>query len=166
LLSQSEDESQTFITVVAWLFVVIGAYAALLAFQQLVIWTFFWPTDSPVIEMSLSSATLLLFDTGAVLCGIGMLNRREKALRNSVVLLWAYVAWMALGFVWGIAELTMEWSESSGRSPEASDYHARSDSYDMAWTISDIVLAIVVLVACVWLARRLSSPLIKNAYTA
>ena len=164
MLSRSEDECQTFITVAAWLFVVIGAYTALTSFQQLVIWTFFFPSDSPPIELSLMSAVPLLFGIGAVLCGVGMLNRREKALRRSVALLWTYVAWIALGFVWRIAELIMEWSESSDRAPEVSDYHAQSERYEMALTISDFILAIVVIVACAWLARRLSSPLIKTAY--
>ena len=164
MLSRSEDECQTFITVAAWLFVVIGAYAALDSFLQLVIWTFFFPSDSPPIELSLISAVSLLFGIGAVLCGIGMLNRREEALTRSVALLWAYVAWIVFGFVWSIAELIIERIESSDRASEISDFHAESELYDMALTISNFIFSIVVIVACAWLARRLSRPLIKTAY--
>ena len=166
MLSQSEYECQTFITVAAWLFMVIGAYVALTSFQQLVYWTFFFESGSPPISMSLISAVSLLFGIVALLLGVGMLNRRAKALSRSVALLWTYVTWMVFGWVWRIGEHIMEWVESSGRATEVSGLAAQWEQYELPATIVEIIVSLVIGLALAWFARRLSRPLIKAAYAA
>ena len=163
MLRESRGEPQTFITVAAWLFVVIGAYDALVSFQQLILWIFFFSPGSPPISMTFISSVSLLFGIGALLCGIGMLNRREKALGRSIVFLWTYVAWLVIGFVWSVSELIMESIESSGR---ASNFLAETERFGVASTISWLIVSIITCLACIWLARRLSRPLIKTAYAA
>ena len=109
--------------------------------------------------MTFISSVSLLLGIGALLCGIGMLNRREKALGRSIVFLWTYVAWLVIGFVWSVSELIMESIESSGR---ASNFLAETERFGVASTISSLIVSIITCLACIWLARRLSRPLIKR----
>ena len=151
--SRTDSEMQAFVTVVAWLLVVIGAFIGLESFLGFIVWTFFFPGEKLLVEMSLTSAVPLAFSVGAVLFGYGMTYRQEKALGRTVVLLWAVVLWLVVGFVWEVANLV-----------SGPDHPPWSERFDLAMLISHFIYQIVVTIACAWLARRLSSPSIKQAY--
>ena len=149
---ETDEQGRTFIAVVSWLFLVIGGYFALESAGSFIAWTFFF-SDEISFEVSWSHAVASAFGFSGFLCGRGMLNRSPKALGASIAVLWGYVIWMLVGYVWAIFESVTD-----------DGYQSLGGDFETALTVSSYTLGVTVTIACIWLARRLSSPSVRHAY--
>jgi hypothetical protein len=166
LHTDSNDRHRTFIIVVAWFFTLLGATNALKALGQLIMshWTLAYSTLR--IAHAVVHASELLFSVAAVIVGLGMLNQRATALRNAVVLLWLYFFW-AVGVIgWGVIKFVQQAPLRASLASEASDVAHKASQSGIAYFVYANVTAVVSCVICVWLARRLSLPIIKATYAA
>jgi hypothetical protein len=118
------------------------------------------------ITYALGLAAELLFSVAAVIVGLGMLNQRAAALRNAVFLLWVYLFWTVGVIAWGIfmfVKRTVGMERLTAGAPEVADKFMQSG---LVYFVYSLVTGVVTCVVCVWLAQRLSRPIIKATYAA
>jgi hypothetical protein len=94
-----------------------------------------------------------------------MLNRRAAALGNSVVFLWLYAAFQVAASTWSLIELLIRSAERAELPPGAPEILRESYNSGSAYAIYGIIGATLTIAVCVWLARRLTLPIIKAAYS-
>lgn len=166
LHTDSNNRHCTFIIVVAWFFTLLGACEALQTLGRLIVsyWTLTYSSLGGLY--ALAQAVELLFSVAAAVIGLGMLNQRATALRNGVVLLWLYLFWTVGAIAWGVVEFARQAKQMAAMTSTASDMAEEAFQSGLAYLIYANVTAIVTCVVCVWLAQRLSRPIIKTAYAA
>ena len=167
LQTNSNDKHRTFVIVVAWFFTLLGASDALQNFGGATFWFLKRSYSGLANIYTLGLAAEFLFSVAAVVIGLGMLNQRATALRNAIVLLWLYLFWTMASIAWGIIEFVRQAEMMARTASTASDLGEGAFPLSgMGYLVYGSVKAVVACVICVWLARRLSRPVIKAAYAS
>jgi hypothetical protein len=163
---ESNDRHQTFVIVVAWFFTLLGAATSLKIIGQLIIafctksFDYIMSTYTFVLEVE------LLFSTTAFIIGLGMLNRRANALRNSIVALWLYLLWHAGALTFGLIKVWLETTRMERVALDMPELVQGSFRSGQAYMIYGTIGSALTIAVCYWQARRLSLPIVKNAYEA
>ncbi|MEM7430562.1 MAG: hypothetical protein AAF351_01355 [Pseudomonadota bacterium] len=160
LITDSNDRHRTFVIVVAVLLVAVGAFQALATGGRLLItpWTMGEYVAAPYILHEIGS---LAFMVAAVVIGFRLLNQHRSALREAIVLLWAYMLWIGISVVVGLGAFL--WSAVMMNSLDMEPLESVFDS-GLAYTLFGTVSGIAYCVVLGWIAKRLSRPVVKHAY--
>jgi hypothetical protein len=162
-----------FVTVVAWLFIVISGWATLLSVLQNIMSLIVFPhegppdsafADSPALtrfmftHMELFFRVFLLVCIYTLVCSIGLLKRRNWARRGFIVLLAAAVVYQVAAIAVQSVFLT-EWEH--GATP--ADEFGRSL---LLMRIFSAAIAIVLVVLFGWMIKKLLSAPIRAEFGA
>ena len=82
-----------FISVVAWMFILYGAYGGYTSLGQLILTVSFFPSPAIPVYVVTIFAVGLLFSAVSLWCGLGLRKRSRSALKTLIVFLWPYIVW-------------------------------------------------------------------------
>jgi hypothetical protein len=172
----------TFVTVLAWLSIVIAGAATFMSMMQAaVFWFLFrdrpsmpnhgWPGQDqlPVVLQFLFSHPEIFFvvfwslSLLTLIASIGLLRRKN----------WArlyFIALLILGIVWEIGGLWVQHQmlavAPSYMKDAPVDFPKAFEAFEMVISIGSIVFAIAVTVLCAWLLKRLLSRAVRAEFNA
>ncbi|MCS3902117.1 cell division protein FtsX [Methylohalomonas lacus] len=154
----SHTQRSAFVSVVAWVFIVLGGFATFIAVMQNIAVHFLLSAEQ-LQQMAPNAFTarhigtlflcLLLLAVVTLTAAIALLKRRNWGRR-------LFVALMGLVIVWNIASLLLQ--QQSAREP-ATGTLARQD-FASGLDILSLVLAVALSLLCGWIAWRLCRPAI------
>ena len=170
----------TFVTVVAWIFIVVTGFSTFISILQNVMLTFMFPVGEmqdamhsakgsenvPEIALFMFSHIRLFFVAFLVLSAamfvssIGLLKRRNWARI-------AFVFFFALGIAWSIASVFLQNAFFSSMPPPSnapSEFREQFESMTTVMLVFSSVMSIGFSLLFAWLIRRLSSRQIKGEF--
>lgn len=167
----NEAPQSTFVTVLAWMIVILSAFAALVGVMQNVMVNFLMPTmiaNSPVAGGETFPATVfrvfaflfLVFAAFMAYCGYALLKRRNWARRVLIVV-------CGMGIAWGVVSILLfALGVGPGGFP-ASGQTAVPPDMRHVFTAMIVMSSIITVGMCVlfgWLIKRLRSPAIREEF--
>lgn len=155
----------TFVSLVAWVFIVLAGLMTLIGAIQNLMLHWLWPglaIATPDALPMLGWATghlglvlggFLALALGQLIAAIGLLRRRDWARR-------LFIALLGLGIVWNLAGLALMIAVTATAEP------AGSGTTALSWTVVGVNLALGlgIIVLLGWLIRRLRSPRIRMEF--
>jgi len=168
----------SFVTVLAWIFIVGGGFTTFISILQNVMLTFFFPVDQmqttkgaenmPAValfmlnHMRLFFAAFLILSLTVFVSSIGLLKRKNWARVVFIVL-------FALGILWNVAGIFIQsamFSAMPAPPPGApQEFKAQMESMANVMLLFSLVLAVGVSVLFGWLIKRLLSPAILQEFS-
>jgi hypothetical protein len=172
----------TFITVLAWIFIVLGGFATFISLFQAAMITFvfpeakFWSDPGPVrglenlppiARFMLANVTLFFVTVWTLLLvtfvsAFALLRRKNWARLYFVVL-------MALGIVWNIGGVSLQFGVLSTFSPPEGtppEFGRNLEVMHIVMGIANTVFAVVLTGLFAWIIKRLVSPSIRAEFNA
>jgi hypothetical protein len=160
-----EAPQSTFVTVLAWLIIVLNAFAALVGVMQNVMVNFLMPTmiiNSPIARSEVHSFTLfrvfalslLVFVVFMTYCGYAFLKRRNWPRRVLVVVCGLVIAWGAVSlllFALGVGPGSFPTSGPTGVPPDMRHVFR-------AMIIMTSIITVGMCILLGWIITRLRSP--------
>jgi hypothetical protein len=169
----------TFVTVVAWIFIVLGGFATLIAILQNIMIAVMFPQeamsevanakDTPVFAGFLMAHPQVFFGAFLVASAITFISAVGLLKRQN----WArliFVAILALGIVWNLGGLALMFLAFSPM--PAVPQHAPADfqhGFDTMWNVMmglSVVIALTFAGLFGWIIKRLMSAEIKREFVA
>lgn len=167
----SVPAKSTFVTVLAWIFIVLSGFATLIGvMQNIMIQTMFadpkfneglsrMPPDAPAFASFMASnfrlffAVMLACFALTLVSSIGLLKRRN----------WArlvFICIMTLGIIWNLGGLALQFTMFSSFPPLPKESH-ESDAFQsmfIGFMIFGVAVAIAFSALYAWIIKRLVSP--------
>ena len=171
-IDSSVPAKSTFVTVLAWIFIVLSGFATLIGIlQNIMIQTMFndpkfseglakapqgvpAPVSFMASNFKLIFAAFLACFVVTLISSVGLLNRRN----------WArlfFVGIMALGIVWNIGGLLLQFTTFSSFPPLPQAAQHEADAFQsmfMTMMVFSAIIAIAFSVLFGWIIKRLLSP--------
>jgi len=167
----------SFVTVLAWIFIVGGGFTTFISILQNVMLTFFFPADQiqmakgaenmPAValfmlnHMRLFFAAFLVLSLTVFVSSIGLLKRKNWA---RVIFIGLFV----LGILWNVGGLFLQnamFSAMPAPSPDApEEFKAQMESMAHVMLVFSFVMAVGMSVLFGWLIKRLASPAIRREF--
>ncbi len=175
-MSQTIPRS-TFVTVLAWIFIVGGGFTTFISVLQNVMLTFFFPVDQmqtttgaenmPAValfmlnHMRLFFAAFLILSLTVFVSSIGLLKRKN----------WArliFICLFVLGIIWNVAGIFIQsamFSAMPAPPPGApQEFTAQIESMANTMLVFSFAMAVGVSALFGWLIKRLLSPTIRREF--
>ncbi|MFC5300105.1 hypothetical protein [Azospira restricta] len=169
----------SFVTVLAWIFIVGGGFTTFISVVQNVMLTSFFPVDQmqtangaenmPAValfmlnHMQLFFAAFLVLSLTVFVSSIGLLKRKNWA---RVVFIGLFV----LGILWNVAGIFIQnaiFSAMPAPPPGApQEFKAQMESMANVMLVFSLVMAVGVSVLFGWLIKRLLSPEIRQEFSS
>jgi hypothetical protein len=171
-MSNYEERRSTFVTTLAWVFIVLTGFASLIAVVQSFMLYFVFPLDEMRAQMSEAASEMppaavfmlahfeLLFSAflvvslAALVVSIGLLRRKNWARL-------AFIGLMVLGVVWNIAGLALQqtfMSQMPVPRGTPAEFQESFGSMMRVMSVFSVVFALAVSSVFGWIAWRLRSP--------
>lgn len=181
--NQNQVNRSTFVTVLAWIFIVLGGLATLMAIAQNIVVSTMPPFGEmpqqvhPTGEQAgmpaavefmfnnvrLIFAAFLVLSATTLVSAIGLLRRKNWARLILMTL-------MALGIVWNIGSLFLQYTIVLSVPPPpqnvAVGVRAEMEAMENVLLIFSSVIAIGFAILFAWIVKRLLSPSIKSEFQA
>jgi hypothetical protein len=168
------DNRSTFVTVVAWLFIVLSGYAvAVSLLQNAMVHLMFQPErlsemphDMPATASFIfNNAQLLVFALFLVfltvlIASIGLLRRKNWARV-------AFIVFLSLGILWNLGVIVLQ-TVFFGNMPEM-PRGPQAEGFDTMWTIMQwfmVIFGIGVAALFGWIIKRLISEAVRREFNA
>ncbi len=172
----------TFVTVLAWIFIVLAGFATFISFFQAALVTFafpetkFWTDPGPVrgVEelppfMRFMAAHLaLFFVAGWTLFLVTFLSAFALLRRKNWARLY-FLALMALGIAWNIGGLWFQFTALSAFVPPAGappEFGRNFEAIRMVMGVANTMFVVALVVLFAWIIKRLISPTIRAEFNA
>lgn len=179
--TQLKQSRSSFITALAWIFIVLTGFSTLIAILQNVMISFFFPLEQmqnamhsakgsesiPAFAQFMLGHVRLLFATflvlSATICAVsvGLLKRKNWARI-------AFISFLALGMVWNIAGVFLQGAFFSSMAPPPpnapAEFRSQFESMTHIMLVFSSVIAIVISLLFAWLIKRLISVPIKAEF--
>ena len=177
---QQPQGQSVFVSVVAWLFIITGGFAAFIALMQNIMLHFLLPTEkmqaliqeqhqagptSVVTEflfayMGWFFAGMLALAVLTVTAAIGLLLRKNRARQTFIGLMLAIILWNLVTLI--AQQLMLQ--PTSPADATATDFVQQSQGMMDVVGVFSYILAAIVCGLCGWIAWRLSRPAIKREF--
>jgi len=171
---QQIEKPSTFVTVLAWIFIILSGFGVpIAALQNVMVWTVFsspeftqsFETSSSVdmpsaaifltSHMHLFFFAVLLFLVFTLVSSIGLLKRKHWAR-------FSFVGLMLFGILWNLGGLVIQFSIYSSMQQEFSAMSTQGgpnmDVFMFAMAAVAVLFAVALSVLLGWIAKRLLSP--------
>lgn len=156
ITNQNRD---TFVSVVAWVLILYGLSSGYGLLSQLVTRFLLFSVGDISVTLLTVLVVGLFFSTASLWCGLGLRKRQRSRLKAFIVLLWLYIAW-SIGFnVWNyylfvdqLSSLGMPVSESLKM------------QFVLASTVSESIKVILLSALFIWLIRQFSTDLVQEEF--
>jgi hypothetical protein len=179
--SGAPAERSTFVTVLAWIFIVLSGFSTIMSIFQYVIMSFVFPfarmqasvdaararggippgAEFMIGNMRLLIGSFVLLSAIMLVASIGLLKRRNWARR-------AFIALMALGILWNIGGLFLQRlmfsSMPMGPGNAPPEFRAQFESMMTAMQIASAIFAIAFCVLFGWIIWRLMSADVRREF--
>lgn len=182
-LSQEHVQRSTFVSVLAWIFIVLAGFALVISILQNIMITVMLPLEEmqkslnapeaqemPAAAKFMFSHFTLFFRAFLVvtlvtfIAAIGLLKRKNWARIIFIVL-------MALGIAWNIGGVIFQnlffqgmQSEMTNMPPDARQFEAQFESMMVVMRMFSILLALAFTVLFGWIIKKLASAKIKREF--
>lgn len=168
----AETRQSTFVTVVAWIFIVLAGLMTLVCvLQNIMVFTVFPadkmtppPEEMPVLVRFILSHVRVLFllaliaSCATLVSAIGLLRRRNWARIVFIVLMGLGIAYQVFGVVWVISFMSGGIPGMEGRLPPAERFMVG------LITLFSLAMALGIAVLFGWLIKKLVSPDIRAEF--
>lgn len=179
-MNNQNPEQSVFVTVVAWLFIIISGFAAFITLLQNIMFHFVFQTDKmheamtqqqaageipPMAEFMFSHMHLffgLMFVLAVLMlaAAIGLLLRKNWARIT-------FIGLMIVGIVWNLGSLAAQQFFMRGMpmpDDAPADFVHQTQSMMSVMTVFSILIAVIVSVLFAWIAWKLSSTRIRQEF--
>jgi len=158
------QNSDTYISVVAWIFILLGAYGVYTSLGQLILTILFYPAPSILNLFTVVLAVSLPFSAASLWCGFGLRRRSRSALKAFIVLLFLYVLWTIGLSTWMLVDDLLMSPPAEFHIAEFLDRMEQSARYGLAQSIFSLVTSILTSAICFWLMVQFSSRAIRHEF--
>ena len=158
------QNSDTFISIVAWIFILLGAYGVYASVGHLIVTILFFPAPSIPVLLIVVWGVSLPFSAASLWCGFGLRRRSEVALKSFVVLLVLYVIWTIGLSTWMLVDDLLASPPTESSSQFMLDMMEESARHGLAVSILSLVSSLLISAACIWLIVQFSSRAVKHEF--
>ena len=178
-MPQIQPCRSSFVTALAWIFIILAGFATFIAILQNVMISFFFPMEE--MQSSMHSANFgehvpdfvqfmfghiqlflaSFFVLSASLCAVSVALLKRKNWARI-----AFIGFLALGIIWNVASLILQRAFFSSMSlPDApTEFHSQFESMTTVMLIFSSIMVIGISLLLAWLIKRLASFPIKAEF--
>jgi len=164
LIAITYDNRDTFISVVAWLLILYGAFGGYTSLSQFGLTVWLYPAPPVPIYLVTVWAVSLAFSVASLWCGLGLRRRDRSRLKALIFFLWLYIFWSVGMNVWSYIDHFYLSSSPETQYSELLESLERSARSRLANAISQSIRVVAESVIVVWVIGQLSSRLLRDEF--